>query len=214
MLFRWFVAMFFALASCCTYRDTHFTPTVIGYEYATSVRVSVLCLNGAKVGSGVIISKRHVLTAKHVVSCELGSPLLIVATDWKGKRFPMSIDKHSAEHDISRIAAAFGEEPFNIYARVDFKPHEMGETVCAVTGDEIVQLIRKCGEIGPVYEETYMINIHIVPGNSGSALWSDSGEVIGINTRARWTEGDEHIGITEKIENVKQELFSDIYYLD
>lgn len=199
-----------ALMSCAG----RFPPTAMTLaksEYAATVRLLVACLNGPKIGSGVIISNRHVLTAQHVVSCELGSPLVISATDYNGKPYLLGVDKEHSVYDVSRLVALDGATPFKFWARLTSEKPEVGDPACTVGGDDKTFLLRKCGEVIPSSPGIVATNIHSVPGNSGSPVFNDVGYVTGILVRAQWDPTLEFVTVAIALQPIRAELLNDLY---
>ena len=209
-----FIALLFTiLSSCCAVKQHAYTATSTAeYEYINTVRLMVACTHGAHVGTGVIMSYKYVLTAKHVATCGEGQepPLVIMAFDLNRKQFPMKINLHSPTQDVTRLEIK-GDAKFKTYARFNFEGNQpIGEPVCTVGGDDVTFMVRKCGELTPSSESYLYSTIPIVPGNSGSGLWDATGAVIGINVRGRWNPVGEKITLTVPITLV-MDLFTDIY---
>jgi len=210
---KWILVLLFT--SCCAGKPYRYTPSVVNFQYATSVRLIVFCLDGPKLGSGVIISKRQVLTAKHVAKCKVGPPpFLIIARDVRSNKIEMKIDRVSETVDVARLITLNGAEQFPIYASINLDDDaKVGDQVCVVAGDDAVFMIRKCGEMTLPSSTGYMTTVPVVPGNSGSALWNDVGQVIGIIVRGRWDAGAEHVGVAVPVSEFKNDMLDDIYVL-
>lgn len=213
---KWLFCLLFSMA--CAGADTpppNYVPGIIELEYRSSYRLLVACIDGVKVGSGTAISQKHILTAKHVVECEIGDPVVIIATDHTHKEYTMVLDKLSEQHDIARIVTSDKKEAFKTYARTSFGVFPIGTRICLVTGDSTTFMIRKCGEIGvATNNQYYLISIHVVPGNSGSGVWLTDGSIAGVITRGKWDSTNEYIGLAVPSEAFRMEMYNDIYYVD
>lgn len=109
-----------------------------------AVALDVTCLNIKRGGfyhvggSGVAVSPRHALTARHVVECDGGTAWKVDAADMFGRQFEMTIDKMSSESedaggaDVVRLVATGTAEPFEDWALPGALPR-LDEVVCAAT---------------------------------------------------------------------------------
>lgn len=208
--------LFFSMACAGTdVTPPNYVPGIVSAEYQSSVRLTVACVEGIKMGSGTAISRKHILTARHVVDCQIGGPVVILALDHEQNEYKMVIDKLSDQQDIARIVTADKKDTFKTYARTSFGIYPVGTHVCLVTGDGSIFMIRKCGEIGIATDtKYYLISVRVVPGNSGSGLWLADGSIAGVVTRGKWIAEDENIGLAVPSEAFRMEMYNDIYYVD
>ncbi len=211
---KWLLFCFLNL-SCFSPKPGNFTPGLVANEYLSSVRILTMCITGPRLGSGVIIDNKHVLTAKHVVMCDNDKPaLMITVRTAEHKLHAMGIDRLSTDHDVARLVLPGDIAGFRMWARLTSEKFSVGEQTCLVTGDEAIFLIRKCGEIGLSIDNNgyYLLGgVNAVPGNSGSAFWTTDGRVFAILTRARWEAGDEKAAVGIPLYDIQGELLNDIY---
>ena len=198
------------LAGCCTIKPSPFVHSVAGFEYRTTVRIMNMCLEGPKFGTGVIISDKYILTANHVTVCKIGAPLTMIVANSQHENFSVALDRRDEENDIARLTP-INNIRFPVWARISFSEPELGDPVCVVAGDEAVFMQRKCGEIGPRLGPFLQMNTATFPGNSGAAVWDNTGAIVGILVRGRWAQDDEHIGCAVPINTIRSQFLDDIY---
>lgn len=211
MMLRLFVVLLLGCISAQPLADS--SPHKIPSDYLATLRILVSCGEGGGMGTGFAIDGKHALTAKHVVECKDNkSPILITAFDVRNGTYVLKVDKLSENHDLAKLVIDPGLNPstvaFPLFDIINFEEHGIGDTVCAVTGDNQVFMTRRCGEIIPTKNDTYamLISIRIVPGNSGSALRDSYGYVIGVITRGIWGGDNENIGYVIPIKHAKDLL--------
>lgn len=192
-----YLCLAFAFVACtCASTLRGYQSEADRIEYEASLRIIVDCPAGQQVGSGVAITPRHVITAKHVVECMFGTSTKIIARTRHGASLEMALDKISIDEDIARLVVVGTGEPFHVYASVSLTKPKTGEKVCAVGGDgPAVHSIRKCADIATVTDTYIVMPIGAVPGNSGSGLFNGAGEIVGILTRGRWEPSGEKLGL-------------------
>ena len=136
-------------------------------------------------GTGVVTSRRHVVTAHHVVAnrtCDYE------AVEADGTRHPLAFDGDDAEHDQTRMVALipFAED----VPPVDIGPvPQVGALVCAV--GRLPWTTRLCGFVQPAQrlpgENSDVVHQVITqPGNSGGPLYDARGRLVAVTTRY-WT---------------------------
>lgn len=140
------------------------------------------------VGSGVIISsKGYILTNTHVISQAEN----IMVTLWNEKKYPASIVRASADHDIT-ILKINANEQLPVAELGNSDNLKLGQFVIAignpmhfswtVTMGVVSALGRDITAEGIEYEDLIQTDAAINPGSSGGALLDTNGKVIGINT--------------------------------
>lgn len=176
----------------------------------SSVRIAAYCDGEpAAVGSGVAISPRHVLTARHVARLEFdlenhlsickSGIITFIALTYDGREVPMVEEKISDRYDAATLVVSGAGEPFGAYA--ERAPVKAGATVCSYTAGAPENWLAaglnpdhpsewweepfafKCGEVGPVRPgevEGYVAEINSRGGNSGSGIFDARGRVVGI----------------------------------
>ncbi len=188
------------------------SPHKLPSDYLSTIRIIVRCEKGGGLGTGFAIDGKHAITAKHVITCDDDkAPILIMATDVHGNTYALKLDKVSKEHDLAKVVIDEKLNPsttaFPLFDILNFQDYNVGDVVCTVTGDNLVFMTRRCGEIIPSRDNYAMlISVRVVPGNSGSALRDSYGYVIGIITRGIWGGDNENIGYVIPIKYVKDIL--------
>lgn len=173
--------------------------------WGSTVRLEVYCEGEAGPsgwGSGVTISRRHVLTARHVIDCDNKAKLegVIVHLD-DGQRIPMSLDVLPASDgvDAARLVVD-GIQRFDWFARPALYSPARWQTVCVLASDiEMGELYPKCGYVSRGGHATLRVSIHVVPGNSGAAVWDLSGNVVALVSRGRWASNGEFVLLAQRL---------------
>lgn len=162
-------------------------------EYTSTYRVVVQCLDGnGGYGSAVAISKKHLLTARHVTICAESNPGVIAVVDRDGKFFKVTIDKVSGGSDVTRLVS--DGIPFWTFSSIRTRSTSVGEPVCIIGGDSLnVYGMRKCGDVAFRDSSSIAISLHVVPGNSGGPVFDGNGNVVGIVSRGVWLADRENI---------------------
>ncbi len=164
-------------------------------QRAAAVEVAVACLDASvptdpesgipwrlQVGSGVLIDSRHVLTARHVVNCDVITVLVLTAGD--ADSIVARVDAVAPQSDLARL---------ELDAPVAVVPAVVGRAdlvACAAMGHPV--RLRTCGLIIQERKTAMQdlgVQIESVFGNSGSALYDLAGRLVGIVTHKCRTEG-------------------------
>lgn len=192
-------ALFLLLAGCqaCAGIFQGYRNQVDYIEFEASVRIFVECPNGTQAGSGVAVSRRHVITAKHVVECLVGLPTSIVARTRHSATLEMAVDEVSETQDVARLVVVGAGEPFYVYAEISYSRPRVGDKVCSVGGDgPYTHSVRKCADIATVTDHYLVAPLGPVPGNSGSGVFDSRGRVVGILTRGIWFPDKEKLSLS------------------
>lgn len=159
-------------------------------EFSVAAKISVLCEGGGVVtGSGFAVASRTVVTAGHVIDCDV---LLVHVLDASGNSHPATVTRHDASVDVAVLTTTSDMPHFRAPRSLPLTKHDgflsiLGDaSVCSVGGDSVAFLVRKCGHVMRTESDYVFTTIAAVPGNSGSAVWSGSGEIVGVITRGRW----------------------------
>lgn len=142
-------------------------------------------------GSGVAVSDTEILTALHVITCEVGLPFVQVTT-YQGRTFVVNVMGRYKPYDIARLRMppdselGIGVKP----VRYGGKP-AAGAVVCSRVA--IPKLGFHCGFINeltpgePAGDASGDITgtFFAEHGNSGAALYNTDGELVGIVTAMR-----------------------------
>jgi S1-C subfamily serine protease len=140
-------------------------------QYNRTVLITAYCVGGSQLGTGVITQTGEVYTANHVVSCDVGQPILIMAGDSLA-----SVLRSFEGEDIAVLSAQLGT-----YLPLEIGPiPEVGDTVCHT--NSAPRPSRNCGEVWPSDDGTIKNGALADHGNSGSPLWDRYGRLIGITT--------------------------------
>lgn len=178
-------------------------------ERTLTVQISVRCENfpaGAEVwGSGAVISPTEILTAAHVVDCQIPDPktgqpvgpsgkptrILVSQPDHIGR--PMRLIVSFVTNDLARLRIADDGE-FYGFAPARIAGVKQGDVVCVSTG-----VPRRDVRCGLVEEKTtrqsgdVSISMPGYPGNSGSAVYDLKGRLVGVLTQRRNLAADAQI---------------------
>lgn len=148
----------------------------------TTVRIESSCGgfvdDGEHVGTGVIISERHVLTAAHVVACS-AIPVVHVTyrRDGEIKRQRMVVTREDTDRDVARLEIASADRfRVNVAPPVVRAP-DPGERVCAEL-PRLMGIDAACGSI--VSDWTVARTMKTRPGDSGAPIFDATGTLVGL----------------------------------
>lgn len=190
-----------ALVACsgsCRHQPTVSTLYDTAHErerlYATTVRITVQCPDGSGGwGSGVAVSPRHVLTARHVVDGCDGEIWMLTATPYgRSITVEMVPDLISETTDAARLVVVGTSKPFMRYARAAALPVPDGAMVCASVFDPGFFLYQ-CGYLVGVFDSMMVLGFRIVGGNSGGPVFAD-GRLVGLVVARSIHPDRQHVG--------------------
>ncbi len=202
------VCLFCACLSSPTRVSTQIT--MLGQARSTSVQidttviVAMTCLKRAPIlkhddwlqlwGSGVIIDDTHILTAHHVVDCPLMAFIEIRLAD--GRKFTATTTKIDTTQDVA-ILSVMNLKGFELNiptARIGREP-EIGELLCFYSAHPFKR--RSCGKFDQKTSFTSVSNAiefaaEVTKGNSGSGVYNQYGELVGVVTNEGNCGSDKH----------------------
>ena len=176
-----------ACTSCAVF------PSVVGQtpreQHNAMVLIKKTCANGAiGLGTGLMVSEDRVLTARHVIQCEILPGVPVYQEPERVDVYGSPEDFAEAEvelelnekYDIARLKLV-NKNLAKFFTPVRVAPMpEVGEKICEVSA--VPRPTYRCGEAqNPLYGKL-MIGFPIERGNSGSAVFNDRGELVGIVT--------------------------------
>jgi len=139
-----------------------------------SVGVVVRCDTGpSSVGSGVIISNKYIVTAKHVLKCKSDIYTVFIKT-YSGDTIRVSSDKESKD-DVARLFASSYDFRGNIFFS---ETVSINEKVCAIFANRGYK--QSCGEIVKKTKNRLFVDMDVDFGDSGSPVFNVDGQVVGI----------------------------------
>lgn len=185
-----------SMACCYAASAKHAT---VMQEYEASVEITATCIKPDMsmviwYGTGVAIDSDHVITAGHVAN-DLGMMCSFQVETWRGETRFMFVKHLDTANDLALLELSLGEKPLvDEHVRFGVKPR-IGDIVCAATSHPMH--MRKCGEVQPYSDTPGDIHFGVVvePGNSGSGLYNEDGELVGIvvmlrsGTNGQWISG-------------------------
>lgn len=171
--------------ACGAALDPPHDPGLRGLDLLEQERATVEVIACDSAGTGVIVSKRHVVTAFHVVA---GCGLIVIRTiDGELRIATLEIAHQS---DLARLIVLDDDLP-------DIRPYTgavgMGQVVCFTAANP--KRVRECGVVriflGDRKESgDARFGAKVVKGNSGSPVWREDGTISGIVVQCDLDETD------------------------
>ncbi|MEK7180501.1 MAG: trypsin-like peptidase domain-containing protein [Patescibacteria group bacterium] len=163
--------------------------------YASTVRIMIQCADGSGGwGSGVAVSPRHVLTARHVIDACEGEPWVITASLYDRKASAeMVVERISDTTDAARLVVVGLEEPFRYWADAAATDARAGDLVCASAFDPDF-FIFQCGYVTGAYDSIVFLGFRIVGGNSGGPIFRN-GQLVALVVARSINPARQHIGM-------------------
>ena len=155
-------------------------------QRAATVAVHMLCASDDGMrswrGSGVIVDETTVLTAYHVADCD-GDSMMAVET-LRGVMVMAVLGNFDATSDVASLILL---ESIPGHSAKIAKPPAIGQVICAESA--IPTRARKCGRVkwlapDPAQNDVRH-DLHVVGGNSGSGVYDQQGNLVGIVTLRR-----------------------------
>jgi S1-C subfamily serine protease len=148
----------------------------------STVRVQVECDgivdDNSRLGTGVIVGDRHVLTAAHVTACSaIPSVHVVVRTRQGTRRLRMAVTREDRETDIARLEIASRERFGLDLAPPVLRSPDPGDEVCAELAGERSSL-STCGSIASSW--TVARSMFTQPGDSGAPVFNSHGHLVGL----------------------------------
>lgn len=182
-------AMVSTCASCAPHTTSSYGRSAPEMHQST-VTIRTVCSNGVFAGSGVMVSPTRILTAGHVVRCQISEtsfePPLAIGVDGGDDEFHFAtLDSADFQEGVD-VAALTVDGMRKYFTPVTIGPQpDIGERVCASTGRKPRYAI-KCGTVQPrtTADDTGTTRFDgiIEGGNSGSGLYDSRGRLVGIVT--------------------------------
>ena len=153
-----------------------FTP-----QQHTAVRLRVTDCKGWGNGTGFILDENHIITNRHVVE----GATHIEVTTYDGKDYVATSSQVAPLADLAIVTL---EPVFTEFVSFSDDTLESGDPVQIVGYPEGQALHVEAGfykadeldEVGDSGEQVQVFNAHTLPGNSGSAIFDENGDVISI----------------------------------
>ncbi len=194
------LCLLLAACSSCGAATSHTSTRTVTAQYNAAVAIRVTCPDGIHGGTGVLVSENQLLTADHVVRCQVveGFPIFMPPTKIEvdpgdGNRLEAFIEISYYLDDIARLRLV-GDASLAKY----FTPIHVGEMpglgtrVCE--SSMIPRPTYRCGTVQIPTDEHIKFEMRTEHGNSGSGLYDSSGRLVGIVVRLWLCEAGEMCG--------------------
>lgn len=151
-------------------------------QWDASVLIQVSCIPGivTQYGSGVVVSKDRVLTAMHVVKCDMGLDPTVTIDPGDGTDRDATVEVLLPDDDIARLRVSADLSDY--FHPVEIGPHPAaGERACWTALAPRPTL--RCGTTQPesAYEMSgIFVDGFVEHGNSGSGMYDSRGRLVGI----------------------------------
>lgn len=159
-------------------RGPRLTPTA---QLARATAIQVICVDqqghvSQWGGSAVVIGPSTLLTANHVVDCDMG---VIAAYGEDGSAVILDVEATAPAYDVARAVVADGSIAWPSAGPVALGPiPSVDDEVCLAP--RIPSHIRRCGKVGAVNQYRVEHSVFTEPGNSGGGVWDAEGRLAGI----------------------------------
>lgn len=209
--------------------DRHQITDTTNGHYAPVTYIQVEAPTGTFIASGVVVGKDTLLTNKHVVDATHGDPHAL-------KAFPSAINqdnypnggftaeqitKYSGEGDLAIVKFSPNEQNKHIGEVV--KPATMSNnaetqvnqniTVTGYPGDKpVATMWESKGKITYLKGEAMQYDLSTTGGNSGSPVFNEKNEVIGIHWGGVPNEFNGAVFINENVRNFLKQNIEDIHF--
>lgn len=163
-------------------------------DATASVIVSCLDATRNRMGAGVAISPRHVITSRHLAEACLPDEATVILARTAVSGYVEVVVDGLAEVDAARLVVVGTAEPFTAWAELADRGPEPVEPVCVAAWDfALATPLLKCGRASVgLPDGTVVIGVRVIPGNSGSAVYDTDGDVVGlVRSRPKGAEPDE-----------------------
>lgn len=165
-------------------------------QHNADIELDVVCMERdgtakySQRGSGVIIDRHHILTARHVVQCDKTTPVIVVDAGDQFLKLAQS-GVELPESDVALLYVASGL-PTQLSTTVEIgpKPH-IGDEVCEAAA--VPSWTYRCGIVQPEAfnapaDSDIRIDFKVEHGNSGAGLYDKQGRLVGIVTALKVCE--------------------------
>lgn len=168
-----------------------------------SVSILGICEEGGQVaGSGFIIDDHHVITAGHLAeACDAEGDFVVIVRDGKDSHMYLGVIVEVSKTDALKL---YVEEKLPKAVAITRDPVLVGQELCAISGYSA--WLKKCGYASIVEGDVILVGIPVVPGNSGSPLFNNKGEVVGIIVAGNWNPSKEKFGLAVPVSEWKDLL--------
>lgn len=159
-------------------------------ERARTVQLVVMCGVRMGFGSGAVIDDRRILTARHVVVCRDGSKAFVMYELANGDTGAVNVVDVAEDADVAVVETVGESLPF---PTLKFGTPKIDTVVCASTA--FPDRTRKCGIVQQVIEGgEFRMDLIGDFGNSGSAIYNERGELIGVLVKLTRASNGQHDG--------------------
>ncbi|MBE2135302.1 Glu-specific serine endopeptidase SspA [Staphylococcus argenteus] len=211
--------------------DRHQIEDTTNGHYAPVTFIQVESATGTFIASGVVVGKDTLLTNKHVVDATHGNPQALTAfpSAKSQDNYPNGgfraeqITKYTGEGDLAIVK--FSPNDKNQHIGEVVKPATMSNnaetqvnqpiTVTGYPGDKpVATMWESKGKITYLKGEAMQYDLSTTGGISGSPVFNDKNEVIGIHWGGVPNEFNGAVFINENVRNFLKENIQDIHFAD